>query len=158
MNNKSTIALTGATGHLGSNLLHYLLEEGHQIKALYRDKVVPHHHKNLTWVKGDVNNVDALSQLIENASVIIHCASIISLGDVKKELVHEVNVKGTETLVQLCEKTQIRFIYISSSTVAEDSINDEEFDEKRPYKSDQKFYYAWTKILSEKIIACKRII
>lgn len=149
MTKPSSIAVTGGTGHLGVNLIKELLHQGFQVRALIRQKSVPFVHDNITWVQGDLENLEALGHLVENCQAIIHAASAISLGEKNQDLVLRVNVTGTQNLLKICEKTPIRFIYISSSTVAIDPVNDEVFDEKRPYRTDKTFFYAWTKALAE---------
>lgn len=152
MTNPSTIAITGGTGHLGNNLIKELLNQGFYVKALIRNSSFPFSHKNLKWIKGDLENNNALVSLIENCQAIIHSASAISLGEKDKSLVYQVNVSGTQNLINICRKSPIRFIYISSSTVSEDPLNDEAFDENFPYRTDQTFYYAWTKAQAEQIV------
>jgi len=152
MTNSASIAVTGGTGHLGINLIRQLLTKNFNVKALIRNSSYPIVHKNLTWVEGDLNNLTALEKLTDSCDAIIHSASLISLGEKKQELVYEVNVTGTQNLLSTCLHKTIRFIYISSSTVVEDPVNDEPFNENRSYKSDKLFYYAWTKALAEKCV------
>lgn len=150
MKNSKSIAVTGGTGHLGINLIKELLQQGFIVKALIRNSSFPIIHENLTWIEGDLNNLTALEKLIDNCTVIIHSASAISLGEKKQDLVYDVNVKGTRNLLATCLHKPIRFMYISSSTVVEDPVNDEVFNENRSYKADKSFYYAWTKAQAEK--------
>ena len=150
MINQKTISVTGGTGHLGINLIKALLRKGFIVKALIRHSSFPIIHENLTWIEGDLNNLTALEKLTDKCEAIIHAASAISLGEKKQDLVYEVNVTGTRNLLETCLHKPIRFIYISSSTVVEDPVNDEVFNENRSYKTDKSFYYAWTKVLAEK--------
>jgi len=152
MTNPAIIAVTGGTGHLGVNLIKELLNRNFCVKALIRHSSYPVIHKNLTWIEGDLHNLTALEKLTDNCDALIHSASLISLGEKKQELVYEVNVTGTQNLLSACLNKSIRFIYISSSTVAEDPVNNETFNENRPYKNDKLFYYAWTKALAEKCV------
>lgn len=149
MKNKKTISVTGGTGHLGINLIKSLIDQEFKVKALIRSTSFPVIHPNLTWIKGDLNNRKALSDLVDKSDAIIHCASAISVGEKSHDLIYDVNVKGTENLIGACLNKPIRFIYISSSTATEDPMNDEVFDENRPYRSDKSFYYAWTKAQAE---------
>ena len=149
MKNKKTISITGGTGHLGINLIKALLDQEYLVKALIRHTSFPLIHPNLTWIKGDLKNLEALSNLTGNSDAIIHCASAISLGEMTHDSIYEVNVTGTQNLLKACLDKAIRFIYISSSTATEDPIKNEVFDEIRPYRSDKTFYYAWTKAQSE---------
>ena len=149
MNNNSYISVTGGTGHLGRNLIDMLLEQGQKVKALKRSLETPYQHPNLTWVQGDLSDIVKLNFLIENSTAIIHCASAISLGELDQDFVYDVNVTGTSNLLKACSERDIKFIYISSSTAVQDAVGNDLFDENRPYKSDTKFYYAYTKAIAE---------
>jgi dihydroflavonol-4-reductase len=146
------ISITGGSGHLGTCLIELLLEKGFIVKALYRNYKPSITHSSLTWIKGDLTNKDVLKELVTDASVLIHCASIISVGENNKEDVYHTNVLGTENVVNTCLHTDIKFIYISSSNAVEETINNEVFNENRPYKTKNDFLYAYTKALSEQMI------
>lgn len=149
---KETIAITGVTGHLGFNLVKFLLQEGYQVRALIRSNQVPFIKDDLLWVHGDLTNVDNLNTLLHHSDTLIHCASLVSLDDLDKKNVYQTNVVGTKTLIDLCVKNKIRMIHISSSSVGQTARRNEKFDESNPYIDDQNFYYAWTKAKSEKMV------
>jgi len=149
LNNNTYISVTGGTGHLGRNLIDMLLEQGQKVKALKRNLDTPYQHPNLTWIQGDLSDLKKLNSLLENSAAIIHCASAISLGELDQDVVYDVNVTGTSNLLKACSERDVKFIYISSSTAVQDSVDNELFDENRPYKSDTKFYYAYTKAIAE---------
>ena len=150
LKNIKMISITGGTGHLGINLIQAFLEQKFLVKALIRHSSFPLNHPNLTWVEGDLNNLQVLSRLTDESDALIHCASAISLGEIDNESIYEVNVTGTQNLLNACLDKPIRFAYISSSTAVEDPLDDEVFDENRPYRSDKSFYYAWTKAQGER--------
>ena len=143
------IALTGSTGHLGLNLLSQLLKKGYVVNALIRHHSTIAPHKNLNLVMGNLENVESLSNLIKGADVLIHCASVISLGKEPDDLLFRINVEGTNKLIALCVENKIRLIYLSSSTVSDSTVNRGLFNEDLPYIKGKHFYYAYTKIQSE---------
>lgn len=149
MKNNKVIAVTGGTGHLGINLIKELLCQDFIVKALIRGDNPPFIHDNLTWIQGDLDNTKALAKLVDKCQAIIHSASLISLGEKNQNLVYQVNFIGTQNLLKACLNKPIRFLYISSSTVVEDPSKDEIFNEDRPYRIDESFYYAYTKALAE---------
>jgi len=149
LNRNTYISVTGGTGHLGRNLIDMLLQQGQKVKALKRNFEIPYQHPNLTWIQGDLSNLIKLNSLLDNSTAVIHCASAISLGELDQDFVYNVNVTGTSNLLKACSERDIKFIYISSSTAVQDSVDNEVFDENRPYKSDTKFYYAYTKAIAE---------
>lgn len=146
------ISLTGGSGHLGTCLITLLLEQNYIVKALYKNNLPKIKHPNLTWTKGDVIDKDSIEKLIENTSVLVHSASIISLGEKNRDVVYNTNVLGTKTVIEACLNKDIRLLYISSSNAVIESENHDVFDENRPYKTKTDFLYGYTKALSEQNI------
>lgn len=58
------IALFGATGRVGENILQYALNDGHQVKALVRSKP-PFEHPNLEAVVGDIRKAEDVEKTLE---------------------------------------------------------------------------------------------
>ena len=145
-----TISITGGSGHLGSCLIQMLLQKDYLVNALYYQFKPTIHHPNLNWIKGDILSAESLSKLLFNSSLIIHCASVISLGNKNEKVVYDSNVTGTESIINSCLKHNIKMIYISSSAAVIETKENEVFNEKRPYKTKDDFLYSWTKALSEK--------
>ena len=146
------IAVTGGTGHLGYCLIENLVKKGFFVTALYRESIPEFEHSNLSWIQGDITDSVSLELLVKKASVIIHCASLISLGNQDAKEVYRVNVNGTESILKACQAKQIRMIYISSSVAVKETINTLTFDENRPYKTEKDFSYDWSKALSEQLV------
>lgn len=152
MKEQQKISLTGGSGHLGTCLIKLLLEQNFHVKALYKNNLPQLNHPNLIWIKGDVTNKDSIEKLIENTSILVHSASIISIGDKNQDLVYNTNVHGTEMAIESCLNKNIRLIYMSSSNAVIETKNDDVFDENRPYKTKSCFLYGYTKALSEQNI------
>lgn len=152
MKNQQTISVTGATGYMGYYLIQTLLNRNFRVKALYRNSSPDFKHPNLIWIKGSLKNSNSLLKLISESSSLIHCASIISIGNYSDKEVMKVNVDGTKTIIDLCVKLGVRLIYISSSNAVKETKGDEIFDENRPYKTKNDFAYSYSKALSEQAI------
>ena len=146
------IAVTGGTGHLGYCLIQNLVKKGYVVTALYRKSIPELEHSNLSWIKGDITDVDALKLLVEKASVMIHSASLISVGNQDAKEVYRVNIDGTKSILKACQNRPIRMIYISSSVAVKETINTVIYDENRPYKTEKDFSYDWSKALSEQLV------
>ncbi len=67
------IAITGATGRTGILVVEKLLNQGHSVRGLYRnpDKIELQHPK-LTWVKGDVLDLNSLHALVHGTSLVFN--------------------------------------------------------------------------------------
>lgn len=125
------IIVTGATGHLGLNLIHQLLALGDKVRAL----VLPHDPLAhclppvVEQCQGSITSAADIEHLFENVStpiVVIHCAGIVSIQWKYSPLVHQVNVEGTRLLIDyLLQHPVERFIYVSSvHAISENSSND----------------------------------
>ena len=106
------VALTGATGFLGSNLLAALEKSNYPARALTRRPRAD--TTSTSWINGDLNNRSALDELVEGCSSIIHCAGATRGNSLEDFL--EVNLKGTENLLNAARKITPapRFLLISS--------------------------------------------
>ena len=118
---KTVYYVTGATGHLGMNLIHLLVSQGHLVRAL----VLPHDRvrqylptvvdvvEGSVTSRGDVDRFLMTSEEIHR--VVIHCAGIVSIRWAYDARVEAVNVGGTRQLVEACRGIKnLRFIYVSS--------------------------------------------
>ena len=107
-----TVALTGGTGFIGSTLLPHLLSSGHAVRALARNPAtIIERSAQLTIVKGDLHNRQALEQLITGADTVIHCAGRVR-GRSAAEFTID-NVTATQSLLEVATNTT-HFVYISS--------------------------------------------
>ena len=106
------IAVTGATGFIGSALVHRLADEGHELLALGRRASAPHLPGRYAAVMlpdgvlpGELHNVDLL----------IHVAAHVADGG-SDQLAHRVTVDGTARLLDALSPTT-RLIVIGSASV-----------------------------------------
>ena len=106
------MALTGATGFVGKNLLAALDKSDYPIRALTRRRQADQGF--VSWVNGDLNNQPALDKLVEGCTSVIHCAGTVRGNSLEDFL--EVNLKGTENLLAATLKITPppRFLLISS--------------------------------------------
>ena len=119
-----SVALTGATGFVGSHVLQQLLDRGHIVKALTRS-ATPVSHPSLTWVSGDLQNKAALAELVANTDVVVHIAGVIEATD--QQCFIEGNVEGTSNLLTAIEGENIspphKYIHLSSLAAREPSLS-----------------------------------
>ena len=106
------VALTGATGFLGSNLLTALAKSEFPIRALTRRNKT--NSGFVTWINGDLNNQAALDELVKGCTSVIHCAGAVRGNSLEDFL--EVNLRGTENLLAAIRKISptARVLLISS--------------------------------------------
>lgn len=109
-----TIALTGMTGFIGRHIAENLLARGYAVRALTRSKADKTSVNNLTWITGDLDNPDALSELVYGAESVVHCAG--QVRGHKEAIFTHCNVTGSLQLLQAAKKSGHikRFLFMSS--------------------------------------------
>jgi UDP-glucuronate 4-epimerase len=125
--------VTGGAGFIGSHLADSLLADGWRVTAL--DNFDPFYARNLkeqnvaahrahpayTLVETDIRDWHALnSRLHERYDVIVHIAARAGVRPSIEQprLYQEVNVAGTQNMLELCRARDIRqFVFASSSSV-----------------------------------------
>lgn len=107
-----TVALTGATGFIGSTLRRALVGAGYSVRALTRRHLPP--EPGITWIPGDLADIDSLRELITGAGAVVHCAGVVR-GASRAEF-DRVNVAGTGNLLQVASARPgpPRLLFISS--------------------------------------------
>lgn len=115
---RSTYAVTGATGHLGINLVLALLAQGHVVRALSHTTAVPSllgTKERLEWRAGDVLNIESLERAFEGADGVFHLAGKISIeGDPGGE-VWRANVEGARLVAEAALRSgAARLVYCCS--------------------------------------------
>ncbi len=130
----ATVAITGATGHLGSSLIRQLVARGDDVRALTR-KPDPVELQGLpiARVSGDVASGEGLDALLDGADLLLHLAAQISIVGPMNGLVDAVNVQGVRNVVKAAKQAKLpRMVHCCSVHVFEPAPLDEPTDEQRP--------------------------
>jgi UDP-glucuronate 4-epimerase len=125
--------VTGAAGFIGSHLVDRLLAEGWRVTALdnfdsfydrsLKEQNVAGHrdHAAYTLVEGDIRDWEAMDAgLREHYDVVVHLAARAGVRPSIEQprLYQEVNVAGTQNMLEFCRTRDIRqFVFASSSSV-----------------------------------------
>ncbi len=116
----SRIAITGATGFLGSHILRALFEKGYtNIAGLKRSTsnldLISDVYEKTEWIEGDILDIESLNALISNADYVIHSAAKVSYNPKDRKEVYQVNVEGTANIVNVClSQNPKKLIFLSS--------------------------------------------
>ncbi len=122
-----TIALTGATGFIGSVLAKRLISAGWKIQALVRPQADRNRfagsNVQVQWIEGNLDDLESLRRLVQNASAIVHCAGTVR-GQSEKQF-NQVNVEGVARLVHAAVEQHPlpRFLLISSLAAREPHLS-----------------------------------
>ncbi len=120
-----TIALTGATGFIGSSLAPRLAAAGWQVRALVRPSSSRARLAGLSpeWIEGDLDDAASLRRLVSGAEVVVHCAGIVR-GTCHAQF-YRVNAEGVARLAEAAlEQDPVpRFLLISSLAAREPALS-----------------------------------
>ncbi|MFI9366032.1 NAD-dependent epimerase/dehydratase family protein [Kitasatospora sp. NPDC053057] len=108
---RTTVALTGATGFIGSAVRAALAARGVPVRALVRGEPAMDGHT--AWVRGDLADRAALAELCAGAGVLLHLASLVGGG---AEECAAVNDRGTAAVMAEATRAGIRRIVHLSTT------------------------------------------
>jgi len=117
------IFVTGGAGYVGAVAVPLLLGKGYEVSVfdlmIYGEDVLED-HPNLTKIKGDIRDKEALKELIHGHDAVIHLACISNdpSFELNPELGKSINLDAFRPLVELSKESGVkRFIYASSSSV-----------------------------------------
>ena len=113
------IAVTGATGFLGHNLIPLLLARGHQVRILARPTSDYQYLTQLgvEVLHGDTRDPRAVDRLIDGSEAVIHGAGYFRFWG-KTEDFYSTNVIGTQNVLDAaCRSNVRRFVHISTVVV-----------------------------------------
>lgn len=143
--------LTGGTGFIGQPLTQALIKQGWEVTALVRNPASPQAQAlaqmGAHCVAGDVTERESMRAGMVGAAVVVHNAAWYEVGISQRaqQLMHAINVQGTENVLGLARELQIpRTVYVSSTVYYGDSgpvARDETFKRQKPYV----FYYEQSK-------------
>ena len=133
-NVQTTVAITGATGFVGSRMLDLLVRQGHEVRALTRRK--QDDRPNVSWIRGALDDAESLAKLCGSADVVLHIAGVVNAPD--RTGFETGNVAGTLAVVEAAKQAGAkRFIHVSSLAANHPKLS----------------IYGETKARSEKIVA-----
>jgi len=122
-----TLALTGATGFIGTALRRQLISAGWEVRALHRRRAPQPQSGSddtrIRWVCGSLSDPDSLRRLLKGASAVVHCAGAVR--GASAEQFNQVNVAGVARLVQAARELHPtpRFLLISSLAAREPALS-----------------------------------
>ncbi|MES2754791.1 MAG: NAD(P)-dependent oxidoreductase [Pseudomonadota bacterium] len=124
------VAITGATGFVGTRLVERALAAGHNVRALTRRPQPA--RAGMTWVAGALEDAPALADLTAGADAVVHVAAAVNAPD--RAGFAAANVAGTAAVV--AASAGRRFVHVSSLAAREPALSD----------------YGWSKAEAERVV------
>lgn len=117
----SVLAITGGTGFVGGALIERALAAGHRVHALTRREQPA--RDGVQWVRGDLSDHAALTELARGADAVVHVAGVVSAPDPAG--FDAGNIAGTQVMLDAARAAGVRrFIHVSSLAAREPALSD----------------------------------
>lgn len=128
------ILVTGATGHLGANLVRRLLDEGEDVRVLLRERSGSQAVEGLAVerVHGDVRDFGAVRAAVAGCRRVYHCAARVSTGEGRTREIYETNVVGTRHVLEAALEAGASRVVVSGSFSAVGHVPGRPADERVP--------------------------
>jgi dihydroflavonol-4-reductase len=109
--------VTGATGFLGSAIVRELISDGRDVKVLVRSGSDLKNVEGLDVdpVVGDLRDLSSLEKALEGCDVLYHVAAHYSFWDRDKRSIYDINVGGTEKILNAALKKNLEKVVYTST-------------------------------------------
>ncbi len=137
---------------LGSELITQLLNKGVKVKAVvHRTPLTVSDHPLLTVVSGDLLDVVAVEELMEEVGDVYHCAGLISYSAKSRSALYKINVEATANVVNACLAANVRkLVHVSSIAALGKFVPGKMIDEETQWTDDARnSAYGYSKYLGE---------
>jgi UDP-glucose 4-epimerase len=118
--------ITGGAGFIGSHLSDYLLSKGYRVTII--DNLATGRFENIAHLAGnpnfryaieDIRTIPVIDRLVSECDVIFHLAAAVGVQKIISEPINtiEVNIGGTEIILQTARRYRKRVLIASTSEV-----------------------------------------
>lgn len=158
---KRVYLVTGAAGFLGNTICRQLTERGENVRAfvLPGDKAAAYLPPSVEIFRGDLCNKSSLNEFFSVPSdteiIVIHSASIVTVNPDYNPKIMEVNVKGTNNIIEKCYNNPNfkKLVYVSSTGCIPEQPHGNAIKEISDFKPDGlKDCYSQSKALATKMV------
>jgi nucleoside-diphosphate-sugar epimerase len=155
----TTIAITGAAGNLGQNLIRRLAGSSYRIRALDIASSLPLEGGGSGWGSVDYHRVDVrdpdIGKYFAGCDAVLHLAFVVEKGSRDATAVEAINVGGTKNVFAAAAKAGVKHILYASS-IAAYGVHPENvgvlLKEDAPIRGNEDFYYSRTQAEVERWI------
>jgi nucleoside-diphosphate-sugar epimerase len=149
-----TCLVTGATGHLGANLVRRLIKDGRKVRVLLHEASgadnVAVDGLPVERVYGDIRNLEAMRAATLGVSEVFHAAAKISTITGGEREIYDINVLGTRNVLRAAKDAGVRRVVVTGSFSAVGHTPERPSREEDPFfPFDEHLPYAFTKAFVE---------
>jgi dihydroflavonol-4-reductase len=132
------VAVTGASGHVGANLVRALLSRGDFVRALVHREAAALEGLDVDRFRGDLTDATALERCFDGMDVVFHLAAHIAISGRDSSAAEKVNITGVRNVVDACLGQGVRrLVHFSSIHAMADPPGGGWVDESTPLVLDQ---------------------
>jgi len=114
------VAVTGASGHIGANLVRELLARGYRVAVLVRKSSRALEGLDVVRHDGDVLDTESLCKAFRGCEQVYHLAAYVTIQGGEWDKLYPVNVEGTRNVLKACCKEGVATLVHFSSIHALD--------------------------------------
>jgi dihydroflavonol-4-reductase len=129
------VAVTGAAGFLGANVVRALVGEGHEVVAIDRVASDLATGPEVTWINADILDPAQVRAALDGVEVVYHLVAVISLKQ-EDPLAWRVNVDGVATVARAALEAGVRRMVNCGSLNAFRYAAGDQVDESSPRSTD----------------------
>jgi dihydroflavonol-4-reductase len=109
------VLVTGASGHVGGNLVRALLDGGRDVRVLVRDDRAAVAGLPVELARGEVGDAHSVTKALQGVDVVYHLAARISILGDPGGAVRRTNVDGVRTVARAARNAGVRrMVHMSS--------------------------------------------
>jgi dihydroflavonol-4-reductase len=110
------VLVTGATGFVGSWLTKLLLDRGHEVLVLSRNRNPAFRFDaSIIEVKlGEVGDLKSLEMAFQDVHTVFHLAGVVGYSRAMRAEMNLTNVLGTANVISACQKSSSKLVHMSS--------------------------------------------
>ena len=112
--------VTGGSGFIGSHLCEALVKRGDSVSVIDNLSTGSNQlRSDIDFAEGSIFNQDLMAKLISNSDYVLHLAAAVGVFNIVNKPLESLmtNIKGTEIILELCEKYNKPILITSTSEV-----------------------------------------
>ena len=107
--------VTGASGFLGTNLVHELVKQGWDVRASGRSENKYLSELPIEFVRGDITNKADVDRIVAGCDIVFHVAGDTSFWNVRNQQQRQINIDGSINIAEACINHGVKRLVCTST-------------------------------------------